>query len=72
MRLYEATAQLRQVQDWIDANEDVIRANGGALPDEAVALLDAAEGDFAEKVERVALKVKALEAENARLLAEWP
>lgn len=70
MKLYELTAQLRQVQDWIDANEDAIRENGGALPEDVVALLDSAEGSFAEKVERVALYIRELDVERAAVESE--
>lgn len=56
MKLYEATQALGITEEWLEET-------GGELTPELEALLDAATGDFSEKVERVALKVKALEAE---------
>lgn len=56
MRLYEATEALRIGDEWLEET-------GGELTPELEALLDEAEGTFADKVERVALKVRAFEAE---------
>lgn len=63
MKLYEATAALAITDEWLDEL-------GGELTPEIEALLDEAEGTFAEKVERVALKLKSLEAEAAAIKAE--
>lgn len=63
--LYERTEALRLVDEWIAEHEEELLAAGGdvsALP-ELAELLDAAEGDFKEKAERVALKVRELMAE---------
>lgn len=63
MKLYEATAALRITDEWLDEA-------GGELTPELEALLGQAEGDFAEKIERVALKVRELEAEAEAIKAE--
>lgn len=56
MTLYEATAALAITDEWLEEH-------GGELTPEIEALLEQAEGDFATKAERVALKVTSLEAE---------
>lgn len=62
MKLYEAVEALAIVDELIEEHAEAIAAAGGdimAVP--AIAdLLDQAEGDFATKVERVALKVREL------------
>lgn len=63
MKLYETVEALATISGWIDEHADDILANGGELTPALAELLDAAEGDFSEKVERVALKVRELEAE---------
>ena len=70
MKLYEATAQLEVVNGWIEEHADEIFANGGELTPELSALLDEAEGTLAEKAERVALKVRELQAEAEVIKAE--
>lgn len=78
MKLYEAVEALAIIDELIEEHAAAIAAAGGdimAVP--AIAeLLDQAEGDFATKVERVALKVRELagaalivKAEEARLTA---
>jgi chromosome segregation ATPase len=70
--LYERTEALRLVDEWIAEHEEEILAAGGdldALP-ELRALLDQAEGDFKDKVERVALKVRELTATADAVKAE--
>lgn len=56
LRLYDHTAALETVHEWLIES-------GGELTPEIEALLDEAEADFAAKAERVALKVRELEAE---------
>lgn len=70
MKLYEATAQLEVVENWIEEHADEILANGGVLTDTLYRLLEEAEGSFAEKAERVALKVRELQAEAEVVKAE--
>lgn len=70
IKLYEAAAQLDVVNGWIEEHADEILANGGALPPALAELLDQAEGTLAEKVERVALKVRELVAEADAIKAE--
>ena len=70
MRLYEAVAQLEVISGWIEEHADEILANGGALTPELEALLTEAEGTLAEKAERVALKVRELQAEAEAVKVE--
>jgi hypothetical protein len=63
IKLYEATEQLEVVNGWIEEHADEILANGGELPPDLAQLLDEAEGTLATKAERVALKVRELQAE---------
>lgn len=63
MTLYEATAALQITDAWLEEL-------GGELTPEMEVLLDVAEGDFATKAERVALKVKGLEAEAKAIKEE--
>ncbi len=70
MKLYEAAAQLETVNAWIEEHTDEILANGGELTHDLLVLLDEAEGTFAEKAERVALKVRELQAEAEVVKAE--
>lgn len=63
MKLYEASEALRITDEWLEET-------GGELTPELEALLDSAEGTFADKVERVALKAKALEAEAKAIKEE--
>ena len=60
LRLYEAVDALETVRDWLDEHADDIAAVGGDLDrlPELAALLDQAEGEFAEKAERVALFIR--------------
>lgn len=62
MTLYDAVEALAIIDELIEEHAEAIQAAGGdimAVP--AIAeLLDRAEGDFATKVERVALKVREL------------
>lgn len=57
MKLYELSAELRDVQEWIDANPEALAESGGVLPDDIAAKLDAA-GAFDAKVEHIALLVR--------------
>lgn len=62
LRLYEAVDALETVRAWIYEHEEELLAAGGdldALP-ELRDLIDQAEGQFAEKVERVALFIREL------------
>ena len=63
MKLYEAVEQLATVNDWIAEHEEEIREAGGELPPALAELLDLADGQLDEKVERVALKIRILRAE---------
>lgn len=63
MKLYEATDALRIGDEWLEEA-------GGELTPELEALLDSAEGTFSDKVERVALKVRAFEAEAKAIKEE--
>lgn len=67
--LYERTAALQIIEEWISENEESILAAGGEMPPELEALLNAAELDFKEKVERVALFVRELAA-TAKAIGE--
>lgn len=60
MKLYEATAALGITEEWLEET-------GGELTPALEALLEQAGADFADKVERVALKVRELEAEAKAL-----
>lgn len=70
LKLYEAAEAVRIVNEWVEERAEEIIAAGGELPADLVALLDQAEGDFAEKVERVAMKVRELEAEAEAIKVE--
>lgn len=60
--LYERTEALALIDEWIaEASEDIAAA-GGEIPAHLLALLDEAEGEFKDKVERVALYVRSLTA----------
>lgn len=63
MTLYEATAALQITDEWLEEF-------GGELTPELEAAIEQAEGDFATKAERVALKAKALEAEAKAIKEE--
>lgn len=63
IKLYEAVEAIAISETWLEEA-------GGELTPEVEALLDKAEGDFNEKVENVALKVKALEAQSAAIQQE--
>lgn len=74
LKLHEYVDELEQVLDWIADNEERIVAAGGELPPELWEMLDRIEGDFTEKVRRVALVIlnltasaKAAQAEAERL-----
>lgn len=60
MKLYETTAALQIVDEWIDEHRDEIARLDGEMPPELLAALEQAEGDFAAKAERVALKIREL------------
>jgi hypothetical protein len=70
LKLYEAVDQLATVRGWVEEHLEEILAAGGELPPELAALLDEAEGAFAEKVERVALYVRELQATAEAVKAE--
>ena len=61
--LYDAVAALGITEEWLEEA-------GGELTPEIEALLNDAEMAFAEKVERVALKAKALDAESEMIATE--
>ena len=61
--LYEATQALGITEEWLEEA-------GGELTPEVEALLNDAQMGWAEKVERVALKVKSLEAESEAIASE--
>lgn len=63
MKLYEASEALGITDEWLEEL-------GGELTPEMEALLNQAEGDFNTKVENVALKIKALEAEAEAIKTE--
>lgn len=63
LRLYDHTEALETVHEWLIES-------GGDLTPEIEALLDEAESDFTVKAERVALKVRELEAEAAAVKEE--
>ncbi len=58
--LYDRTEALNILDAFIAERSAEITMNAGELPAELQALLDDAEGEFADKVERVALYVKSL------------
>lgn len=58
LKLYEATDALQVVAEWLEENDELIRASEGAIPDELAELLAKAEGDFNVKAERVALFIQ--------------
>jgi hypothetical protein len=62
LTLYERTADLEAVHSWL-------MESGGELTPEIEERLDAAEGAFDEKAERVALKIREMEA-TARAVKE--
>jgi hypothetical protein len=63
MRLYDTVAALAIVTEWLEES-------GGELTPEITELLDAAEGDFEAKAERVALYIKTLDAEAEAIKTE--
>ena len=65
--LYEHALVLRHLDAEIAERAEEIEALGGALPDDIQARLDAAEGSFAEKAARVALRIVELDDTAARL-----
>lgn len=74
LKLHECVDELERVLDWIADNEERIVAAGGELPPELWEMLDRIEGDFTEKVRRVALVIlnltasaKAAQSEAERL-----
>lgn len=70
MKLYETVADMATVNDWIEENAEAILAAGGELPPELQELLELAEGQFQEKVERVAFYIRRLEGEEGIIAAE--
>lgn len=68
--LYERTEALRQIDAWIAEAAEEIGAAGGEIPEHLVQLLDDAEGQFKDKVERVALYVRSLVAHAAAVKSE--
>lgn len=74
LKLHEYVDELERVLDWIADNEEQVVAAGGELPPELWEMLDRIEGDFTEKVRRVALVIlnltasaKAAQSEAERL-----
>lgn len=70
LSLYEATDGLLTVKQWIEEHADEILLNDGELPQALAELIDQAEGDFATKVERVALYIREVIATKAANKAE--
>lgn len=62
LKLYEAVDALEIALRWMDENEEAITAAGGEIPAELLDLLEQAEGDLTEKIERSALAAKNLSA----------
>ncbi|MDB4884053.1 MAG: hypothetical protein JWL95_2819 [Gemmatimonadetes bacterium] len=62
LRLYEATAALNQVREWLVESE-------GEWTPEIEALMDLAEGDFAAKAERTALFIRELATDAETILS---
>lgn len=62
-KLYEITSDLRDITH-------ELQENGGELTEELAARLDAAEGQFAAKAERVLYAIRNLESEEAVLRAQ--
>jgi hypothetical protein len=60
LRLYQATDALLEVKLWIVEHESEIIAAGGEMPPELAELVELAEGQFEEKIERVALFIREL------------
>lgn len=69
LKLYETTAALDVVREWVYENDELIRASEGVIPDELASLLDQAELDFKAKAENVALFIRELLA-NAKAVRE--
>lgn len=70
LRLYEAVDAYQTVLDWLEENEEAIRAAGGEIPPELDALMEQVEGDLTEKVKRTALVVQNLKANAAAAQSE--
>lgn len=70
LKLYEHTANLQLVEEWIFEHDEEIRAAEGALPPELAQLLEEAAAGFAEKAERVALMVLSFTTTAAALQLE--
>lgn len=70
LKLYEATDALDIVRDWISENEEAIIAAGGEMPRELAELVELAEGQFDQKVERVALYIRELLGTSAAIEME--
>jgi hypothetical protein len=68
--LYARTEALNILDGYIAEHADEIAANGGALPEEIEALLADADGEFAEKVEAVALYIRSLKASAIAVATE--
>jgi hypothetical protein len=62
LKLYETVDALETVRQWMDDNDELIRQSEGVIPDELAALLDLAETQFEDKVERVGLMVREFQA----------
>ncbi len=79
LKLHEYVDELEQVLEWMGEHEDEIVAAGGELPPhllELLELLEQVEGNFTEKVRRIALVIlnltasaKAAHAEAERIAA---
>jgi hypothetical protein len=62
VKLYETAEALLIVEQWIDEHADELLASGGELPPALAELIDQATAQLEGKVEKVALKVRELEA----------
>lgn len=62
MRLYDLATALEEVDAWLEEHGDELEAMGGEIPPELVAKLDEIEEAFDEKVEKVGLLMRTLEA----------
>lgn len=63
-KLYDLASEYEAILQWLDANEDALEAAGGEIPPELADRLDEIEVAFDEKVERVALMVRTLDARS--------
>ncbi len=70
LKLHEYVDELERVLDWMGEHEEEIVAAGGELPAEIAELLERVEGNFTEKVRRIALVILNLTASARAAHAE--